>query len=67
MKFKKKKFKWNSMIFFYFWNLNWLLNMVALVSAAFYGNTEIVHELLSQKDIDINIKNIFKLRNAHNI
>lgn len=41
--------------------------MVALVSAAFYGNTEIVHELLSQKDIDINIKNIFKLRNVHNI
>ena len=35
--------------------------------AATFGNTEIVHELLAQKGIDINIKGILNLANIQDV
>ena len=40
------------------WDLYWIFNDSALLFAAKEGHVEIVQELISREDIDINIKNI---------
>ena len=60
------KNSWCSKLNFYWitklthlWNFIWQFNNTALFLAAFKGNLEIVRELISQKSIDVNIRNIW--------
>lgn len=49
-------------IFNYIWNWKVSFNFTALIIASKLGFLEIVQELLSQKGIDINIKDICKCK-----
>ena len=42
----------------YFWNSSLAFNMTALIYAVSEGHLEIVELLISQEDIDINMKDI---------
>lgn len=46
---------------FFFWSYYKRFNNTALICASYNGHIEVVKELLSHKDIDINIKDILIL------
>ena len=57
MIFKSYFFSWNS-ILNHFWNLISVFNSTPLIVASLEGHTEIVQLLLSQREIEINCKDI---------
>ena len=48
----------------YLWNLTQAFNKTALIHAVFYCHKEIAELLISQEDIDINMKDILKQKHS---
>ena len=63
MKFIIHQFKWNSIKLMFLMKFHfYIINRAPLYTAVSLGNVEIVKLLLSNKNIDVNIIKVFKLK-----